>query len=440
MIGKIKTRSRIYNFLKHNFRIKTEQNPLRFLFHRLSAGSRFRSRGALRRQIFYRDIFLIGLSAFGGGQAHLALFREILVRKRNYLNDKELIELFGLCQFLPGPSSGQIIAAIGYKIGGAMTAFTALFIWCLPAFVLMTGAAMVPELLGGSGSDSEWLRFLRPAALGFVLSAGFGMMRKTVSGPKTGLIALAAAVFCFFFRTPWTFPAVLLTAGALAAFTKSASETPAGNFKIPLSPNKRYLFLYIGFFLTSALIGGLTYSLPVRLFENFYRNGSLIFGGGYVLLPALYNEFVEFKHYLTSDEFVAGFAFLQTVPGPVFSFASYIGGLAMRDYGAGGVILGGLVALLGINLPGIFLILFVMCFWDRLKQYGPIRAALVGINAAGAGMIAAAALILAEPLCRSLSDTVLAGLVFLLMRSGKIAPPYLIAACLLLGGILQFFG
>jgi chromate transporter len=140
--------------------------------------------------------------------------------------------------------------------------------------------------------------------------------------------------------------------------------------------------------------------LPVRLFENFYRNGSLIFGGGQVLTPMLYTEFVQYapKQYLTSEEFLSGYAFVQGLPGPVFSFSSYIGALAMRDYGIVGEIGGAVMSAAGIFLPGTFLIFFMIRIWEGLKKFRPIRASLEGINAASAGLVAAAAVLLLQPL------------------------------------------
>src|SRR5690606_6675244 len=154
--------------------------------------------------------------------------------------------------------------------------------------------------------------------------------------------------------------------------------------------------LWGGVLLLAAALGGVTKALPIRLFENFYRNGSLIFGGGQVLTPLLYTEFVQYapKQYLTSEEFLSGYAIAQTLPGPVFSFSSYIGAISMRSYGLGGEILGSLVAAAGIFLPGTFLIFFVIRFWENLKKYRAVRASLEGITAASAGLVAAAAVIM----------------------------------------------
>ncbi|MGB3851803.1 MAG: chromate transporter, partial [Tunicatimonas sp.] len=194
------------------------------------------------------------------------------------------------------------------------------------------------------------------------------------------------------------------------------------------------LTLWIGIFLAAAIATGFSRAVPVLLFENFYRNGSLIFGGGQVLIPLLYTEFVDFKHYLTSEEFLTGYAVVQAVPGPVFSFSAYIGSLSMRSAGIGGEILGAFVASLGIFLPGTFLIFFLLRFWDSLKKYRVIKASLEGILAASSGMVVAAAFLLFEPLELNLLNSSFVVGTVVLLKFTKIPAPVII-----LGGILAGF-
>jgi chromate transporter len=171
-------------------------------------------------------------------------------------------------------------------------------------------------------------------------------------------------------------------------------------------------FLWAGVLIFAAVLGSFTKTipsfLPIRLFENFYRNGSLIFGGGQVLTPMLYTEFVQFakpspdgpQPYLSSVQFLSGYAITQSLPGPLFSFSSYIGALAMhsRKFGTGGQIVGAIMAAAGIFLPGTFLNFFMIRIWDSLKKFRPIRASLEGIFAANAGLMATAAILLFQPL------------------------------------------
>ena len=188
--------------------------------------------------------------------------------------------------------------------------------------------------------------------------------------------------------------------------------------------------------LFAAALGGLTDYLPVRLFENFYRTGSLIFGGGQVLIPLLYTEFVEFKDYLTSEQFLSGYAFVQSVPGPVFSFSAYIGAIANNNHGVLGGILGGLAAAIGIFLPGTFLIFFIIKIWDGLKKYRVIRASLEGINAASSGMVAAAAILMFQPIEVNTVNIgiVIATMCLLLFK--KLPAPFIIIGGLIAGFII----
>jgi chromate transporter len=178
----------------------------------------------------------------------------------------------------------------------------------------------------------------------------------------------------------------------------------------------------------------------VRLFENFYRNGSLIFGGGQVLTPLLYTEFVQYapKQYLSSQEFLSGYAVAQSLPGPVFSFSSYVGALSMREYGTAGQLVGGFVAALGIFLPGTFLIFFVIRFWESLKKYRAVRASLEGITAASAGLVIASAVILFQPLENTLMNFAVTIITFALLAFTRVWSPLIILGGLLLGFLLRY--
>lgn len=188
-------------------------------------------------------------------------------------------------------------------------------------------------------------------------------------------------------------------------------------------------------FIGAATLGAYTQLLPVRLFENFYRNGSFVFGGGQVLTPMLYNEFVAFKHYLTREEFLSGLGLVQAVPGPVFAFASYIGALSMRDAGLSGQFWGSFISTAGIFLPGTFLIFFVYRFWEQLKRYRVVRASLEGINAASTGLTAAAAIALFEPMAPYWPSVVVVVLTIGVLLYTKI-PPYVLIFIGLVAGVI----
>lgn len=384
--------------------------------------------------IFLKDVFWLALTTFGGPQAHLAHFQRVLVEKRKYLDEAELMELNSLCQILPGPSSTQTLTAVGYRVGGPSLAYLTLLVWVLPSVIIMTAAGIVLSSIQEKNLSMEFTRFIQPMAVGFVSYAAYTISLKTVY-TKTGMtLMVMSAVASYFFQTPYVFPIILLLSGAITAL--KYHKLPKKEKEVVKIDWSNFV-LWAGVLIVAAVVGRVTGLLPIRLFENFYRNGSLIFGGGQVLTPLMYTEFVEFKKYLTPDEFLSGYAFVQSLPGPVFGFSSYIGALSMRDDGFFGQLLGGFVSAAGIFLPGTFLIFFVIRFWDALKKYRGVRASLEGITAASAGLVASAAIILFQPLDNSFMNFAFTIGTFCLLSFTKIPSPVIIIIGLLLGFVVK---
>lgn len=395
---------------------------------------------------------MLALTTFGGPQAHLAHFQKTLVDKRRYLSEDDLMELNSLCQVLPGPSSTQTLVSVGYKIGGPNLAYLTLLVWTLPSVIFMTILAISLFDIQQKNWSLEFTRFIQPMAVGFVSYAAYSISVKTVK-TKTGIILMVgAALTSYFIQTPVVFPVILLFAGVVAALKYKAQ--PREEKKKIVVPWANFL-LWIGVLVFAALLGWATknspqLTRPIRLFENFYRSGSLVFGGGQVLTPMLYTEFVkkdsaeharrpvEFakKEYLSHDEFLTGYAIVQTLPGPVFAFSAFIGSLSMREYGTFGEISGAFMSAAGIFLPGTFLIFFVIRIWDSLKKYRAVRASLEGITAASAGLVAAAAIILFQPLDNTLLNFAFTIGTFCLLSFTRIPSPFIILAGLLLGFLL----
>ena len=395
---------------------------------------------------------MLALTTFGGPQAHLAHFQKLLVDKRRYLSEADLLELNSLCQILPGPSSTQTLVGIGHRIGGANLAYLTLLVWTLPSVIFMTIMAISLFDIQQKNWSLEFTRFIQPMAVGFVSYSAYTISLKTVN-TKTGIFLMgASAIVSYFIQTPFVFPAILFVAGIVTAL-KYKSQPKEEKEKITIQWAN--FLLWIGVLVFAALLGLATRSIPevtrpIRLFENFYRSGSLVFGGGQVLTPMLYTEFVrkestekrmrpvEFskKEYLDHNEFLTGYAIAQTLPGPVFSFSAFIGSLSMREYGTTGEIMGAFMSAAGIFLPGTFLIFFVIRFWDSLKKYRAVRASLEGITAASAGLVAAAAIILFQPLDNTFLNFSFTIGTFCLLSFTRIPSPFIILAGLLLGFLL----
>ncbi len=391
--------------------------------------------------IFLKDVLTLSLTAFGGPQAHIALFIKHLVDKRGYLKEEELVELLALCQILPGPTSTQTITAIGYKKGGATLAYLTLLVWIFPAVTIMTLAGVLISYLDENQRSMEFARFIQPMAVGFVAYAAYIISSKVINTRLGGALMVIAAVISYFIRSPWVFPFILLTGGMITAM--KFQQQPKQEEKESLIIDWKNFILWAGFLVLAALLGNILAYKPLLIFENFYRNGSLIFGGGQVLIPYLHTEFVEFKHYLSSEEFLTGYGMVQALPGPVFSFSAFVGALSMRELGISGEILGASMAALGIFLPGTFLIFFIIKFWDSLKQYRVVRASLEGINAASSGLVLAAALILFEPIgvdivnigVMDIVNLLVILITFLMLMFSKVPSPLIILVGLLAGFI-----
>lgn len=383
----------------------------------------------LRYWLFLKDILALALTTFGGPQTHLAFFFEKLVQKREYLTEKDLMELYALCQILPGPSTTQLLTAVGYKKGGLVLAFSTLFVWSLPAFLMMTAFGIFINALNTYEISLHFTRFMKPIAIGIMAYAAWRISTRVIQTKTAWVIFFVSIGLCLYYPNPYSFPVILLLGGLLSTYkmeSQEKKEKTAWHFEW------RYAFWYSFIFAGTAVLANLLQYKPLLLFENFYRNGSLIFGGGQVLIPALYNEFVSFKQQLSADEFLTGYAFGQVLPGPVFSFSAYIGSLSMRASLSESII-GAIIATTGVYLPGTLLILFVMQFWEQLKEYRIVRASLEGISAASAGMISAGSFILSQSLSLDFQTVGIIAGTFLVLRFTKIPISAVVILGLLIG-------
>jgi chromate transporter len=386
----------------------------------------------VRYYLFLKDILALSLTAFGGPQAFLAMLLERMVNQRGYITEDELWELNALCNMLPGPSSTQLVSAIGFRVGGPNLAYLALLVWIIPASLIMTGAAVLIYFLQEETPGAlNFAKFIQPMAIGFIIFAAQKTISKMVQTTEAMVLVLISTFVAFFYSSPFVFP-ILLLIGGLSTSIKYKKQ-PKLEQDAPLKIQWANFYLWAGVLAGAALLGAATKFQSVLLFENFYRNGSLIFGGGQVLVPYLYTEFVDFKHFLSSEEFLTGYAISQGIPGPTFSISSFVGALSMREYGLLGFLTGGLIAAAGIFLPGIFLIFFVIRFWDQLKKYRPVRAALEGINAVSCGMLIAAAYLLFEPLEANLLNIFMILTAYSLLQFTKISSPWIILGGIVLG-------
>lgn len=384
----------------------------------------------IRIMVYLLDVFKLAITAFGGPQMHFMQFYRLLVLKRAYLSEEELKELNSLCSMLPGPTSTQTITAIGYKIGGPLLAFLTLSVWVLPASLIMLTFAVLVTVLNLSNPKLDFLRFLQPMAVGFIIYAAYQIKNLFVSKLHHWFLMCCAAVTAIWIQTPYIFPILLIVGGFVST---QVNKTNYSDVKPITNVAWSNFFLFVGIFLAAALLGIITKNKAVLLFENTYRYGSIVFGGGHVLIPMMFNQFVEFKHYLEPNAFLAGIGVLQAIPGPVFSFSTYTGAMILNDWGINGQILGGIIGTVAIFLPGILLIFFIYPIWAQVKNYSPIKNAIEGINATSAGLVIASAYLLFKPVeVNEANMLVLLGTLFLLLTT-KIPSPVVVMICIWAG-------
>ena len=302
----------------------------------------------------------------------------------------------------------------------------------MPATILMITAAFLIDFLQENTPGAlNFAKFIQPMAIGFIIYAAQKTIFKMVKTTEATVLMMLASFVSFFYNSPYIFPILLLAGGLVTSMNYRNHPREKGDKKLKISWSNFYL--WAGILILAAVLGAITKNQSVLLFENFYRNGSLIFGGGQVLVPYLFTEFVEFKKFLSSEEFLTGYAISQGMPGPTFSISSYVGALSMREYGVMGLLTGGFIAAAGIFLPGTFLIFFVIRFWDQLKKFRPVRAALEGVNAVSCGMLIAAAYLLFEPLDANLFNVLAILGTYLLLNFTKLSSPLIIIIGVLAG-------
>jgi chromate transporter len=344
--------------------------------------------GGHRKEVFFAFLKL-GVTAFGGPIAHLGYFREDLIRRRGWLTEAAYADLIALCQFLPGPASSQVAFALGLIRGeGILGGLTASLAFTLPSalilFILSLGIGMSAGPLG-----SALLHGLKLVAVAIVAQAVWGMARTLTPDRQRGAIALLAVAVTTLLGN--AFGQILAIAlGAFFGLILCRGETVAPSVDFEFAVSRRNGLIAF------ALFGGLLVMLPLaaklcdwqalKLFGAFYRSGALVFGGGHVVLPLLQTEVVA-PGWVTSDTFLTGYGLAQAVPGPLFTFATYLGAVMIpAPHG----LIGALIATAGIFLPGLLLVYGMLPFWLEVRGRAGAQAATRGTNAAVVGLLGAA--------------------------------------------------
>ena len=374
----------------------------------------------------------LGLTSFGGPIAHLGYFRDAFVVRRSWLDDRSYADLVALCQFLPGPASSQVGIAIGLSRAGYPGALAAWLGFTMPsAFAMVLFAYGISWL--GDLAASGWLHGLKVAAVAVVAVAVLGMMRTLTPDRERATIAVAAAIAMLAVPSAFAQVLVILLGGIIGALILPAQAPPADD-ALPLQVGRHtgaiLIALFFALLVGLPLLAASVSSQSVRLIDAFYRAGSLVFGGGHVVLPLLQAAVVP-RGWVSNDAFLAGYGAAQAVPGPLFTFAAYLGAaMTPRPNGWEGALL----CLVAIFLPSFLLVIGALPFWEELRRRKRARAALAGINAAVVGLLIAA---FYDPIwtvgITNGADFALAIAAFLVLFVWR-TPPWLVVLLSALGG------
>lgn len=406
-------------------------------------------------------MFLHAITAFGGPQGHYGMMVKTFAQKRKDVTEEELMQYNAFCQLLPGASSTQTLTLIGYKRGRIPLALLTLLVWILPASLLMGSLSFLLRYFEDNNISTNLFRFVQPMAVGFLAFASFRAFTLVVRNRMARVImVISMLITYYFFKTPWIFPIVIILGGLTTAFT--GRET-AQRIPVPYRPVKwGNLLIFFSIFLVSALLSEISRKQEwqnrkvFNLFENQYRFGSIVFGGGDVLIPLMYEQYVvrptteriqrqnQNVIRMEQSDFLTGAGMVRAIPGPVFSIASYIGGVAMKQEPDEMHVLGCIVGTIGIFLPSALLVLFFFPVWQNLQRYQGIYRSLKGINAAVVGIMTASTVYLTRDISfvdaiggealSMMQVSVILG-TFLVLMFTRIPAPFIALGCLLLGWI-----
>ncbi len=385
---------------------------------------------------------LYSFTAFGGPQGHMGMMVRTFVQGRKDVTEEELLEYNAFCQMLPGPSSTQTIMLIAMKRGGVPLAILTLMLWVFPAALLMGAFSFLLIYFDFKNIQSNLFSYVQPMSVGFVAFAAARMMRNSIRHMATWSIMVGSLVVTAALRSPWVFPILMLLGGTISNF--SNNRIPDQQVK-PKRINWINLWLFAAIFLVAGIFSEVSrthdwhHRRVFSLFENFFRFGSIVFGGGQALLPMVLFQYITRPirmgelPILTSQQLLTGYGMVQAVPGPVFSICSFMGGMAMSQYGPVWQVLGCIIATTAVFLPSTLLLFFLFPIYENLKHHVIIYRALEGINAAVVGIIWASGFVLFQSIPFEWSNLVVVIITFCLLYFTKIPSPLIVLGWLLLG-------
>ncbi len=395
----------------------------------------------LRHIPFLKEVLRYSLTAFGGPQGHIGMMLRSFVEKRKDITEEELMDFLSFCQMLPGPSSSQTVALIGYKRGGIKLGVLTLLVWILPAATIMSLLSFSIKYIDAEFLHNNVFQFVQPMAVGFIVYAALRAMKISIKGKVGIIIMLLGTLTTVFVRSPLIFPIAVLAGGTITNFTNN--EFPAhdtSKFKIHWKRLGWFVAIFIvaGILSETARLQGWHNARAFNLFENFYRFGSIVFGGGHALIPMMYDQFIHHANevygaaLLSKEDLLTGVGLVHAIPGPVFSLCSYIGGMCM-DSNPVNQVLGCFIGTIGVFLPGALILFFLFPLYQNLKQYRVIFRALEGVHAVIIGILWGSAIVLFREMTFEYVNILVILSTTLTLYFTKIPAPFIVLFWLFLG-------
>lgn len=383
--------------------------------------------------IFLWDVFICSLSSYGGPEAHYGVFSSVLVNKKKYITEESLVEMIGLYSLVPGPGSTQTITAIGYHVGGPILAFLTFLVWALPAIIIMSVFGIFVSFSSNSEFIENILRYLPAVAISFIFYAAISLTKKVIKLKFHFFIYLIMFVISYFLVpiSLWFVPILLVVSG-LITYLKYKEETPIIE-KVNIKTPWWILICIVLIAIISEIMNPIINHSALNIFTSFYRYGYSVIGGGQIVIPLMITDLVESQSLITLNDFLSGYAIDQAIPGPLFSFAAFVGSRSF--VGSSFAFFYGILSAFSIFLPGILFVYLIYPIWKKFRHIEFFKKFLIGVS------ITAAALILSTGIRQTIQldmiwQNILILLIGLLLLHSKRIPGYMVVIVAMILGFI----
>jgi chromate transporter len=382
---------------------------------------------------FLLDVFMCSLGSYGGPEAHYGVFSSILVKKKKYITEEELTEMIGLYALVPGPSSTQTITAIGYYTGGPILAILTFLVWALPAIVTMGLIGVFFSSITASNSWHPILTYLPAVAVSFIIYAAITLSKKVLKKSFDYILFAVMLILSLLLTrySMWVIPLLLILGGMIVLFPHLKNKS---DIKISHQPKWYILGIVILLALFNEGLRTLVTAPWVTLYTSFYRYGYSVIGGGQIVIPLMIQDLIETQSLISLNDFLAGYAIDQAIPGPLFSFAAFVSSRSFA--GSGYSFLAGLIGGLSVFLPGILLVFFIFPLWKSTRAIPQMKYFLTGVSITAASLITMTSINQIIELPLNITVYFIVIISALLLLSKKVPAPLIVIIAAILGFLI----